>query len=154
MLNIFLSLTGNYKAEVYIPSADAYGPDSGLTISFTVEETFDNDHRVVSQRGGDTGRITFSAADAGQHRICFTPDSRSGGNWVSGAAGPVKLSVDIAIGETSKIESEDKGKVEDMVSRVKSLNGRLHDIRREQVFQRVSLFATWFCRDQMLFYIV
>ena len=51
--------------------------------------------------------------------------------------GGVKLSLDLAIGETSKIESEDKGKIESIVSKVKELNGRLTDVRREQVFQRV-----------------
>lgn len=44
----------------------------------------------------------------------------------------------MVIGETSKIESEDKSKMEDMAHRVKNLNSRLQDIRREQVFQRVS----------------
>ncbi len=52
--------------------------------------------------------------------------------------GGVKLTFDMVIGETSKIESTDKGKVEDLVSKVRDLNGRLQDIRREQVFQRVS----------------
>lgn len=45
----------------------------------------------------------------------------------------------MAIGETSKIESDDKGKIETIVGKVKELNGRLVDIRREQVFQRVSI---------------
>jgi enterochelin esterase-like enzyme len=61
--------------------------------------------------------------------------------WFSGAGnvlGGVKLSVDMAIGETSKIESEDKGKIDTIVQKVRELNGRLQDIRREQVFQRVS----------------
>ena len=52
--------------------------------------------------------------------------------------GGVKLTVDMAIGETSKIESWDKGKIDTMVGKVKELNGRLQDIRREQVFQRVN----------------
>ena len=43
----------------------------------------------------------------------------------------------MAIGETSNIESTDKGKIGDIVSKVRDLNGRLQDIRREQVFQRV-----------------
>jgi hypothetical protein len=47
------------------------------------------------------------------------------------------LTLDIAIGETSAIESSDKGKLEDIANRVKDLNMRLQDIRREQVFQRV-----------------
>ena len=49
------------------------------------------------------------------------------------------MTLDLAIGETSKIESTDKGKIADIVRKVKDLNGRLQDIRREQVFQRVSL---------------
>ena len=53
--------------------------------------------------------------------------------------GGIKLSLDLAIGETSKIESEDKGKIESIVSKVKELNGRLTDVRREQVFQRVCI---------------
>lgn len=44
----------------------------------------------------------------------------------------------MAIGETSQIESDDKGKINDIVQKVKDLNSRLQDIRREQVFQRVS----------------
>lgn len=52
--------------------------------------------------------------------------------------GGIKLTLDLAIGETSAIESTDKGKIQDIVKRVKDLNGRLQDIRREQVFQRVS----------------
>lgn len=57
--------------------------------------------------------------------------------------GGVKLTLDMVIGETSKIESTDKGKVEDLVSKVRDLNGRLQDIRREQIFQRVSAFVVW-----------
>lgn len=63
------------------------------------------------------------------------------GGWFGGSAGVtsggIKLNVDLAIGETSKIESEDKGKIDSIVGKVKELNGRLADIRREQVFQRV-----------------
>jgi hypothetical protein len=45
----------------------------------------------------------------------------------------------MAIGTTSDIESSDKGKIQDIVQKVKDLNGRLLDIKREQVFQRVDL---------------
>ena len=51
--------------------------------------------------------------------------------------GTVRLSLDLAIGETSKIESTDKGKIDDIVQKVRDLKSRLEDIRREQVFQRV-----------------
>jgi len=51
--------------------------------------------------------------------------------------GGIKLTLDMAVGETSNIESTDKEKIDDIVSKVRDLNGRLQDIRREQVFQRV-----------------
>ena len=50
--------------------------------------------------------------------------------------GGIKLSLDLVIGESSNIESTDKGKIEGIMQKVKDLNGRLLDIRREQVFQR------------------
>ena len=51
--------------------------------------------------------------------------------------GSVKMFLDLAIGETSKIESEDKSKIDNIVGKVRELHGRLTDVRREQVFQRV-----------------
>ncbi|KAL1968855.1 hypothetical protein VTN77DRAFT_1216 [Rasamsonia byssochlamydoides] len=127
-------VVGHYKAEVFNQQTNSYIADSSLNMLITVDEVFDVHHRVVSQRSPQSGRFTFTAADSGQHKICFTPDIQSGG-WLSG--GPrVKLTLDIAIGATSKIESEDQGKMADIVQRVKDLNSRLQDIRREQVFQR------------------
>ena len=118
-------------------------PQPPLTPAFPrQQEVFDNDHRVVSQRGGPSGKFTFTAADAGDHKICFTPSSSSGRpNWLSLSApnGGIRLTLDVAIGETSAIEGGDKSKMQDLATRVKDLNARLNDIRREQVFQRVSL---------------
>jgi hypothetical protein len=104
----------------------------------TVEETFDNNHRIVAQRGAREGRFTFSAADSGQHRICVTPQNVLTGSWTgSSIHGSVKFTLDMAIGETSKIESTDKHQVATLVQKVQDLNSRLQDVRREQVFQRV-----------------
>lgn len=113
-----------------------------LTAAKNGQEIFDNNHRVVSQRGTSSGRFTFSAADAGDHKICFMPSSSSGRpGWLSMANynGGIKLRLDMVIGETNQIESDDKEKLQDITTRVKDLNARLNDIRREQVFQRVSL---------------
>lgn len=104
------------------------------------QELFDNNHRIVTQKGGSGGRFTFTAAEAGDHKICFTPSSDSGKTgWLSTSNpnGGIKLTLDMTIGETSVIESSDKDKLEDIQTRVKDLNSRLQDIRREQVFQRV-----------------
>ena len=141
-----ISFPGNYVTEIYSSNTNSYIPDPSLNILITVDETFDSDHRVVRQTGSASGRFTFSAADAGEHKLCFTPSNNpAAGGWLSGGSpmGGVKLSLDLAIGETSKIESEDKGKIADIAQKVKDLNARLTDIRREQVFQRVRSPCAW-----------
>ncbi|KAM3072881.1 emp24p/erv25p-related protein [Clarireedia jacksonii] len=132
-------VVGHYTAEEYDENRKQWSTHDGLNIYISVDELFDNDHRVVSQRGSSKGRFTFTAADSGDHKICFTPSSTSGSTgWLSALhpLGGIKLTLDMAIGETSQIESSDKGKINDIVQKVKDLNGRLQDIRREQVFQR------------------
>ncbi|KAL7793533.1 emp24/gp25L/p24 family/GOLD domain-containing protein [Trichoderma ceciliae] len=132
-------VVGHYAAEEWDDRANQWQQHQGITIYITVDEVFDNNHRVVSQRGTSSGRFTFSAADAGDHKICFMPSSSSGrAGWLSMANhnGGIKLRLDMVIGETSQIESDDKDKLQDITSRVKDLNARLNDIRREQVFQR------------------
>ncbi|KAI1085323.1 emp24/gp25L/p24 family/GOLD-domain-containing protein [Whalleya microplaca] len=131
-------VVGHYHAEEWDDNRRSWSREDGVNIFISVDETFDNDHRVVSQRGSSQGRFTFSAADAGEHKICFTPTSASRSNWLSALQphGGLKLTLDLAIGETSEIESTDKNKLQDISQRVKDLNSRLQDIRREQIFQR------------------
>ncbi|KAJ5368341.1 uncharacterized protein N7496_008101 [Penicillium cataractarum] len=130
-------VAGKFSTEVINPNTNTYAVDHNLKVQITVDETFDNDHRVVNKRENHSGRFTFSAADAGQHRICFMAETDvSTSGWMSNGQSAVRVTLDIAIGETSKIETEDKDKMKDIVQRVRDLNGRLHDIRREQVYQR------------------
>ncbi|KAK0106970.1 emp24p/erv25p- protein [Cadophora gregata] len=132
-------VVGHYSAEEFDEDRKTWSKHDQLNILITVDEVFDNDHRVINQKGSASGRFTFSAADSGDHKICFTASSTAVNNgWLSGLTplGGVRLTLDLAIGETSQIESTDKGKIQDIVKRVKDLNGRLQDIRREQVFQR------------------
>jgi hypothetical protein len=130
-------VVGHYHAEVWSDATKRFesNPDTGVFI--TVEETFDNNHRIVAQRGSREGKFTFSAADSGQHRICVTPQNVQSGGWLgSGIHGSVKFTLDMAIGETSRIESTDKAHVQTLVEKVQDLNSRLQDVRREQIFQR------------------
>ncbi|KAL9104658.1 MAG: hypothetical protein Q9163_000401 [Psora crenata] len=133
-------VVGHYTALQAVPnSPNEFAQNPDLSVTVTVEEVFDNDHRVVNTKGSHTGKFTFSAADAGDHRICFSASGAGSGGWLSGGqqGGLIKLTLDVAIGETSAIESADKGKIGELAQKVKDLNGRLLDIRREQVFQRV-----------------
>ncbi|KIH88124.1 hypothetical protein SPBR_07790 [Sporothrix brasiliensis 5110] len=137
-------VVGHYNAEEWDDHIQTWSKHDGISIYISVDETFDNDHRVVSQRGSSSGKFTFTSAEAGEHKICFTPTSNSGRPGWQSATGHeghkghvgIKLELDLAIGESSKLESTDKNKLEDLESRVRDLNNRLSDIRREQVFQR------------------
>ena len=108
-----------------------------------MDEVFDNHHAVVKQSGAAAGRFTFTAAEAGEHRLCITPSRAVAGGARVGPhhspfhVGTVRLTLDLAIGQTSKIERTDKGKMQDIAGRVRDLRSRLEDIRKEQVFQRV-----------------
>ena len=138
-------VVGQYSAEEFMLDRNAYVPNPNLNIFISVDEVFDNDHRIVSSRGVSTGKFTFTSADSGDHKICFTPSHSTGqSGWLGGQKlGGVKLTLDLAIGTTSEIESSDKGKITDLVQKVKDLNGRLMDIKREQLFQRVSSAGSW-----------
>jgi len=137
------SPAGHYTITQYEPADNKFHTEDSLGLFITVEEVFDHNHRIVSQKGSAKGRFTFSAADSGEHRLCFAPTNwHNSGSYVVGGqeVGTIKVEIDMAIGETSAIESTDKGTIADIVTKVRDLNGRLGDIRREQVFQRVCRF--------------
>lgn len=146
--NTLQSWQSNDMTSVYIsvdvrPPSPPSPPQPKPNPPPPLQEVFDNDHRVVSQRGSGTGKFTFTAAEAGDHKLCLTPSSSRPTSWSDGNSPPsgFRVTLDVAIGETSAIESADKGKLQDLASRVKDLNARLGDIRREQVFQRVRTYS-------------
>ncbi|KAF2771374.1 COPII vesicle coat component Erp5/Erp6 [Teratosphaeria nubilosa] len=132
-------VVGNYKAQLWNHDRQGYIDDNEMGIVVTIDETFDNDHRVVNVRGSSSGKFTFTAADNGEHRLCFAPTNaphHSGWSILGHQTGGIKLELDLAIGDTSKIERSDKTKLSEVAEKVRGLNAKLADVRREQVFQR------------------
>ncbi|KAK7207800.1 emp24/gp25L/p24 family/GOLD-domain-containing protein [Myxozyma melibiosi] len=128
-------VVGFYNAEEFVPDNGKFIQPDALGVFITVEEIFDNNHRVVSQRGSASGKFTFTAADSGEHKICFQASSGSAG-WFSHST--VRFNLDLAIGETSVL-SKDHRTTEtftSLVDKVQELSHRLADIKREQQFQR------------------
>ena len=101
-----LTDTGHYHAEAWSDQTKSYQDSADVGVFVTVEETFDNNHRIVAQRGSQKGKFTFSAADSGQHRICVVPQNvPSSGSWLSsGVHGTVKFTLDLRHPETSTMD--------------------------------------------------
>jgi len=131
-------VVGHYTADTYDHQTNTYGHNPDLKMLITVDEQFNHHHQLVKQWASTGGKFSFTAAESGDHKICFAPSSAAAGGWLSGgqALGTIKMTLDLAIGETSQIESDDKPKIDTIVQKVKDLRARLEDIKREQVFQR------------------
>lgn len=95
------------------------------------KEVFDDNHRVVHQKGSPNGEFTFSAIDSGDHRICFQPQSQG---WL--AKIKTKVDVQFELGDGEKLDSKKKGKVQSLTDRVKVLNNKVLEIKREQQLTR------------------
>ncbi|KAK4696860.1 p24 family protein alpha, partial [Phenoliferia sp. Uapishka_3] len=88
--------------------------------------------KVVNTRGMPKGKFTFTSHEAGDHTICLR--SNYTGGWFS--TPQVRMHLDIAVGEAKVDEEGEREHVKDLSAKVRELNNRLADIRREQQFQR------------------
>ncbi|KAK9459424.1 emp24/gp25L/p24 family/GOLD-domain-containing protein [Lipomyces oligophaga] len=128
-------VVGHYNAEEFVEETNQFVQPDGLGVHITVEEIFDNNHRVVSQRNAAQGTFTFTAADSGEHRICFQANSGNAG-WFSRHT--IRMHLDISFGDASMLSKDPRQteKLSTLVEKVQELNHRLSDIKREQIFQR------------------
>jgi p24 family protein alpha len=97
----------------------------------TDKETFDNNHRVLSQKLNPKGDFIFSAADSGEHRICYRALSAG---WFH--KNRVKMDIDFAVGDGISMDSKNEELVSTLADRVRRLNNQMVIFRREQVNMR------------------
>lgn len=107
-------------------------PSPKLTNGDSWQQETESGDKVVNTRGLPQGKFTFTSHEAGDHSICLRTNYTGG--WFS--TPQVKLHLDIAVGEAKVDEEGEKEHVKDLAGKVKDLNSRLGDIRREQQFQR------------------
>lgn len=100
--------------------------------SLTLLQEAESGDKVVNTRGLPQGKFTFTSHEAGDHTICLRTNYTGG--WFS--TPQVRMHLDIAVGEAKVDEEGEREHVNDLAGKVKDLNNRLADIRREQQFQR------------------
>ncbi|VEU21901.1 DEKNAAC102858 [Brettanomyces naardenensis] len=93
-----------YKIEASKDDGETYQEDSetNLNIQFTVEETFDSNHKVANQRG-EKGQFIFTALDTGEHKICLSPVT-AGGYQLPAKS---RITIDLNTGDKDLLETPD-----------------------------------------------
>ncbi|ODV62317.1 emp24/gp25L/p24 family protein ASCRUDRAFT_32494 [Ascoidea rubescens DSM 1968] len=127
-----------FDAAIYNDETKSFDHPDNLVLALTVDETFDNNHRVVSQKSKSDSEFTFTSTDSGEHKFCLTPqypkkDQR------------IRILLDMAIGYSAAVDSKKTDDVNWLTSRIHDLNGKVEEIQREQqlIREREALF-----RDQ------
>lgn len=115
----------------YDENTQKYTQPSTLFLQVTIEEVFDNYHRVFSQKLESSGEATFTAFDSGEHRICYRAMS---GGWFHPSK--VKVFLDVARGTAAQIDSSNSKKLNTLADRVREINSKLEHIKQEQHLMR------------------
>lgn len=108
-----------------------------ISASFSIQQDQHNGQEsesgdvVVKTTGPSQGKFTFTSHDAGDHSICLSTNFTS---WFS--HNHIRLYLDIAVGTTKADIEHDRKHVSGLAAKVRDLNQKLEDIRREQQYQR------------------
>ncbi|KAH3687562.1 hypothetical protein WICPIJ_001463 [Wickerhamomyces pijperi] len=119
---------GKFDSYINI-GGDEYSKVTNLKLEVTVDETFDNNHRVVTQKSSAAGDITYSASESGEHKFCITPvyfDRKT----------KVRVFFDVIIAGSEIIDSQRKDEVTIITNKVKELSNKIEEIRNEQLLFR------------------
>ncbi|CCH58164.1 hypothetical protein TBLA_0A03660 [Henningerozyma blattae CBS 6284] len=120
-------LIGDLDSSVERKSGSlVYEEDPNIELQITVEEIFDNFHKVMDTKIGNNGDFTFSTIDTGEHRICITPSYPIDKN------AQLRVFIDMDIGNSKVLDSKKTGDIKSLKNRVNQLILRLSNIRAEQ----------------------
>ncbi|KAI9595352.1 emp24/gp25L/p24 family/GOLD-domain-containing protein [Syncephalis fuscata] len=124
-------VVGHYRAEEYNEGMHLYAENHNIGIQITVEEK--PGYKMVNQKGASNGRFVFTSAEAGDHTICLQTNITDG--WFSSSH--IRLTLDMIVGQDGADPTERKdAKLSDLYWKVRELNNRIEDIKREQDYQR------------------
>ncbi|CAI4039486.1 hypothetical protein SMKI_08G1530 [Saccharomyces mikatae IFO 1815] len=111
--------------DLFVENNGLFEEDTGASLTISVDETFDNDHRVLNQKNSHTGDFTFTALESGEHRFCFTPSH-------SKKSALLRVFIQLEIGNVEALDSKKKEDMNSLKGRVVQLTQRLSSIRKEQ----------------------
>lgn len=114
-----------------------YMEDPRLRLGISLYETFNDDHLVLRQQNHHTGEFTFTALEAGEHKICIQPSYA-----VSDVS--VRIFMEFDIGYVKTLDGRRKGDLQDLQERTVQLTERLQNIhnKQKQIIEKEALFRS------------
>ncbi|KAH9943806.1 emp24/gp25L/p24 family/GOLD-domain-containing protein [Amylocystis lapponica] len=122
---------GHYRALEWSEKDQQYVENPEMGILVEVDE-LDTGHNVVRTRGPPDSRFTFTSHEPGDHAICLS--STYGASWFGSTH--IRLYLDIVVGRTKADPEHDRSHVSQLSAKLRDLNQKLEDVRREQQYQR------------------
>ncbi|KAI3402678.2 cnxF [Candida oxycetoniae] len=112
--------------------SNEYFKGRNLQVQITIDETFDNDERVIDQKSSPDGEFTFTSLESGEHKFCLTPV------YTDGTSNKVhRIFFDVAQGSSHDyVDSKSTKMVDDLTKRVNALYEQLDKIHWEQEHMR------------------
>lgn len=125
---------GKFAVYEFDPNTNDYIENkSNLKVEITVDETFDNNHRVVSQKNSPIGQFTFTSLESGEHKFCITPKHT---NWSKKSRHRVFF--DLIVGDAKPlVDSKRDTDVSYLTLKTNELIKKLNNIKREQSLFRL-----------------
>lgn len=123
---------GHYRALEWDDKTSAYQMNNELGIQVDVDEMHSGNN-IVKTRGPPEGRFTFTSVDAGDHSICLSTNYTAG---LFSSATHIRLYLDLVVGAAKHDPEHDRSHVSELAGKIRDLNDKLEDIRREQRYQR------------------
>lgn len=130
-------VVGHYMAETWQQDSQTFVIENDVGVRVSVREKHSG-HQVVDSIAPAEGKFAFTSHVAGDHEVCLTPIVHEEHDAKYHGRNPqVRVHLDVIIGESKPDNShQDRAHIVDLSARVKILNDRLKDIRKEQQYQR------------------
>ncbi|KAF9560543.1 emp24p/erv25p- protein [Mortierella alpina] len=124
-------VTGVYHAEEWDEASQRFVNNKEVKLEVTAEE-MPAGNAVYNHKLSSQGTFKFTSAESGEHIICFTTSSAG---WFSSPK--IKLTLDMSIRDLQDDSPEaSEESLSDLALRVRELNHKVADMRREQLYLR------------------
>ncbi|KAF9949382.1 emp24p/erv25p- protein [Mortierella alpina] len=124
-------VTGVYHAEEWNEETQKFVNNKEVKLEVTAEE-MPAGNAVYNHKLSSQGTFKFTSAESGEHIICFTTSTAG---WFSSTK--IRLTLDMTVRDLLDDATEaSEESLSDLAQRVRELNHKVADMRREQLYLR------------------